>query len=212
MKRTSKQTKPHTTRRQKQLKAFASNNRRLFFFLALLVGGAVLGVVFYRPLTDAASLPWESLFALPPVEAGFAGGWEAFRRICGEGLLWLTGFFLLGLWACGVPFLPLGVLLYGGGLGLTEAYYYTQGWRGVFVVAGAVLPEKLLMGAVLLAAASEGMRCSLRLTGKLTAEGSADTSASFRLYCLRFLLFAVGIGGIGLLGVVLRTAFGGLLS
>ena len=60
--------------------------------------------------------------------------------------------YLLGLWACGVPFILLVPLFHGVGLGMTEAHYYSTGIGGVTVVAALVMPVGLLSAAVLAAA------------------------------------------------------------
>ena len=56
-----------TTRRQREMKHFITDNRRLFPFVLLFVAGVGVGVAVY--LTAGENLP-DDLLTLAPVQAG----------------------------------------------------------------------------------------------------------------------------------------------
>ena len=191
-----------TTRRKREMKNFMTDNRRLFPFVLLLLAGVGIGVAVY--VTAATPVPAE-LLALAPVEGG-AAGWLAAWGEAGFSTLVLLGvLFLLGLWACGAPFILLVPLFHGVGLGLTEAYYYSLGWQGVGTVAAVVMPVGLLGGGVLIAACAESLHLSLCLSRRLLPlESQEGLWSRFRLYGLRFLLFLGAAAAVALLEVLLR--------
>ena len=101
----------------------------------------------------------------------------------------LAALYLLGLWACGAPFILLVPLFHGLGLGLTEAYYYAKGAPGVATVAALVMPVGLLSAAVLAMAGAESLRLSTRLSRQLLPGGTGDGGRAFgciacAFYCL----------------------------
>ena len=81
--------------------------------------------------------------------------------------------------------------------------------------AAVVVPVGLLNGALLVMAGVESWRLSVTLSRRLLpADGGSQEPLwpIFRLYCLRFLLFAAGAVGVGLAQVLLRTLFCELLQ
>ena len=108
-----------TTRRGREMQHFVADNRRLFPFAALFLAGVGIGVAAY--LTAADSLPAD-LMALSPVGVGATGWLRTLGEACFSTVVLLGVLYLLGLWACGVPFILLVPLFHGVGLGLTEAY------------------------------------------------------------------------------------------
>lgn len=191
-----------TTRRQREMKHFLADNRRLFPFITLLLAGVGIGVAVY--LTAARNLP-SNLLTLSPIEAGAAGWFRGLGEACFSTVVLLGGLYLLGLWACGVPFILLVPLFHGIGLGLTEAHYYHTGLSGVGIVAALVMPVGLLNGAVLIAACAESVRLSSALSRQLLpgSDGS-DLWSGFRLYSLRFLLFLSAAMVVAVIEVLLR--------
>lgn len=192
-----------TTRRKREMHHFVADNRRLFPFVALFLVGVGVGVVLY--LTTADLLPAD-LLSITPVGEG-AGAWlAAWGEACFSTMALLGALFLLGLWACGAPFILLVPLLHGVGLGLTEAYYYHTGMDGVVLVAALVMPVGLLSGAVLVSACAESLRLSTGLSRRLLPIGEADGGlwSRFRLYSLRFLLFLGVAAVVALAEVLLR--------
>ena len=191
-----------TTRRKREMQHFMTDNRRLFPFVLLFLVGVGMGVGAY--LTAAEGLP-DRLLALTPVGEGIAGWLTAWGEACFATVVLLGALFLLGLWACGVPFILLVPLFHGVGLGLTEAYYYAAGMSGVAVVATLVMPVGLLSGAVLIAACAESLQLSLCLSRRLLPHGEEGGLWSrFRLYGLRFLLFLGAALAVALAEVLLR--------
>ena len=191
-----------TTRRKREMKHFLADNRRLFPFIALLLAGVGTGVAVY--LTTARTLP-SDLLTLSPVETGAAGWFHALGEACFSTVVLVGLLYLLGLWACGVPFILPVPLFHGIGLGLTEAYYYHTGLPGVGIVAALVMPIGLLNGAVLIAACAESVRLSSCLSRRLLPGGEEGTLWSgFRLYSLRFLLFLAAAMMVAVIEVLLR--------
>lgn len=192
-----------TTRRRREFKSFLHDNRRLFPFAGLFLAGVAVGVAVYlaaRPAQETL----DGLIALTPVSGGAMGWLRALWGSCFSTILLLAALYLLGLWACGAPFVLLIPLFHGLGLGLTEAYYYAKGWVGVGAVAAMVMPVGLLTAVVLSMAGAESLRLSTRLSRQLLPAPAADGGlwSGFRLYSLRFLLFlaaAVAVGGIEVL-------------
>ena len=191
-----------TTRRRREMKHFMTDNRRLFPFAALFLAGVGMGVAVY--LTAADSLP-QGLAALSPVGAGMTAWMHALGEACFSTVVLLGVLFLLGLWACGIPFILLVPLFHGVGLGLTEAYYYSTGMGGVATVATLVMPVGLLSAAVLAAACAESLRLSSCLSRQLLPGGNDEGLwHGFRLYGLRFLLFLAAAMGVAVIEVLLR--------
>lgn len=202
-----------TVRRKRRWSEFRRENRWLFPFAGLFLLGALVGTVLFLS-ADAAPEKWSALLRVSGISGGFRAGLGAVWSACFSTVLWLAVLFLLGLWCCAAPFVLLGPLVQGLGLGLTEAYYYSLGWRGVLAVATVILPIELLTAAVLAMAGAESLRMSAALSRRLlpAPEGeSAEKEPSFRLYCLRFAVFLVAAVGVGLLEVLLRTVLAGAL-
>ncbi len=209
-----------TTRRWRQSVAFCKENRRLFPFAGLFVAGVALGVLVYATAADRVTADWNSLLRISAVTGGFRAGMQALWSTCFSTVVLLAALYLLGLWACGAPFVLLVPLFHGLGLGLTEAHYYAMGPRGVLAVAAVILPGGLLTAAVLVMAGAESLRLSAGLTRQLLPRPKTDTRrpgpvaglwGAFRLYSLRFLLFLVAAFGAGIVEVLLRTVLGRLL-
>ena len=193
-----------TTRRGREIQHFVTDNRRLFPFVALFLAGVGTGVVVF--LAIDTPLP-SNLLALPPVGAGVHGWLNTLWQSCFSTVVLLGVLYLLGMWACGIPFILLIPLFHGVGLGLTEAFYYHTGLGGVGIVAALIMPVGLLNGAVLIAACAESIRLSARLSRQLLPGGTeGDLWNGFRLYSLRFLLFLSATLVVAMLEVLLRQA------
>ncbi len=208
-----------SVRRRRQWTEFFTANRRLFPFVGLYLAGVIAGVAVYVTAGSHITDDWGALLRVSGLSGGLKNGLGALGSACFSSLLWLAALFLLGMWPCGAPFVLLSSLMQGVGLGLTEAYYYSMGWRGVAAVAAVILPSSLLSAAVLTMAAVESLRLSAGLSRQLLSlrqlpdPGPAQSSeqSAFRLYCLRYLIFAAAALGVGLLEVLLRTLLAGLL-
>ncbi len=204
-------------RRRREWQTFFGNNRRLFLFVGLFLAGAVVGVAAYHGFAGNAEL--DRLLLTHGVTAGWREALREWVSACFSTAVWLAVLFLLGLWPCGVPFVLAVPLIYGAGFGLTEACYYSGGWRGVLAVVAVILPSGLLHAAVLMMAGAESLRLSVRLTRQLLPVSAREPAGStstvlwplFRLYCLRYLIFLAVGAAAGLAEVLLRTMFARLL-
>ncbi len=191
-----------TTRRKREMQHFVADNRRLFPFILLFLAGVGTGVAVY--LAAHRNLP-QGLLALSPVGTDALGWLHTLWEACFSTVVLLGVLYLLGMWACGVPFILTVPLFHGVGLGLTEAYYYHTGMGGVATVAALVMPVGLLSGAVLIAACCESLRLSSRLSRQLLPGGAeGGLWSSFRLYSLRFLLFLAAAVAVAVIEVLLR--------
>ncbi len=200
-----------TTRRRKEAAAFIHENRRLFPFAGLFLLGVLCGVLVYTAAARPAE-EWTGLLQISMAIDGWQSGLSALWGSVLSVVLLLGALFLLGLWPCGAPFILLVPLFYGLGLGLTEAYYYSLGGRGVAAVALVVMPHGLLCAAVLVTAAVESLRLSTRLSRQLLpAASGGGLWTVFRLYCLRFLLLLSATLFVGLLDMLFRVLFGRFL-
>ena len=189
-----------TTRRQREMKHFITDNRRLFPFAVLFLAGVGVGVAVFL----TADLP-SDLLTITPVGAGMTRWMHTLGEACFSTVVLLGVLYLLGLWACGVPFILLVPLFHGVGLGMTEAHYYTTGVGGVATVATLVMPVGLLSAAVLAAACAESLRLSSCLSRQLLPGGAeGGLWGGFRLYSLRFLLFLAAAVGVAVVEVLLR--------
>ena len=207
-----------TYRRRRRRTQFYKDNRRLFPFAGAFLLGVALGVAVYVSTPSADT--WGDMLRVQAVDGGFAGGMRALAGSCFSTVTLLCVLYLLGLWACGAPFVLAVPLFYGLGLGLTEAYYYGLGTAGIPVVAAVVMPCGLLHAAVLVMAGAESLRLSLGLSrqllplprGTVAAVPTTGLWSDFRLYSLRFLLFLAAAVGVGLVEVLLRWTWSGILK
>ena len=194
-----------TTRRQREIQRFLTDNRRLFPFAGLFLGGVVIGVTIYLSAPPDMMVA-DRLLALPPIGDGPRGWLAALWSSCFSTLLLLAALYLLGLWACGAPFVLLVPVFYGLGLGMTEAYYYAQGAQGVTTAALQVMPAGLLTAAILAMAGTESLRLSVRLSRQLLPrEEDEGLWPMFRLYSLRYLLFVLTALLVSGVDVLLRS-------
>lgn len=209
-----------TTRRWRESVSFMKRNGRLFPFVGLFVAGVALGVVVYTTAGHRITAHWDALLGVSAVTGGLWAGLQALWGACFSTLCLLGVLYLLGLWACGAPFVLLVPLFHGLGLGLTEAHYYTMGAPGVAAVAAVILPSGLLSGTVLIMAGAESLRLSTALSRRLLPTEGAEKPrrpadgglwGDFRLYSRRFLLFMAAAVAAGAVDVLLRGLLGGLL-
>ncbi len=199
-----------TTRRRRETRAFIADNRRLFPFAGLFLLGVLIGVLVFTAADGDTD--FGGLLRLPTVETGWRGLLTALWESVFSAVLLLGALFLLGLSPCGAPFSLLVPLFYGLGLGMTEAYYYSLGGQGVLTAAVLVMPNGLLTAAVLVMAGVESLRLSVGISRQLLPAASCGGLwPSFRLYCLRFLLFLLAAVAVGLLDILFRVLFAGVL-
>lgn len=205
-----------TTRRRREMAAFFRENRRLFPFMGLFLLGVLLGVLVYVTAGQKTTAAWGDLLRVTGIQNGLREGLQALWGSCFSTVLLLSLLYVLGLWACGAPFVLFVPLFHGLGLGLTQAYYYAMGWSGVCAVVTVILPSGLLTAALLVTAGAEALRLSTQLSQQLLPTKDVVLAKDglwpvFRLYSLRFLLFLVAALAIGLVDVLLRTLLHALL-
>lgn len=203
-------------RRRRAVTDFLRDNRRLFPLTGLLVLGVIGGIAVYLAIAKTAgTAEMGALLHVNAVAGGLKNGLRALGSACFPTALGVLLLFLLGLWSCGAPFVLAVPFVYGLGLGMTEAYYYALGGRGVLAVVTVILPNALLTAAVLIMAGAESLRLCLQISRRLlpaalTGAEEQEPDALwqvFRLYCLRFLLFSAAAVAVGVTDVLLRTVF-----
>lgn len=185
-------------RRWAACKTFLSEHQLLLLFLALLLVGVLCGSYLYGATATVSPIQ--------PVKGTFSSIATAF----GESMLLPFGLlvllYLAGLTAFGVPVTMAAPFYFGLGIGMTMGYYYTRGIVGVGLCCVFVLPRGLIVSAGLLMAAAESLRMSLRFGRQLMPGGTMGNMwLSFRMYCLRFLLFVAIMVAAGMVDVTLRT-------
>lgn len=187
---------------------FLTENRRLLSFLGLFFIGVLGGVLVFTTSHGVLSKELSVMLDIPAVTQGFQGGISGLFSSCFSTVVLLLLLFLAGMSACGAPVAVLVPIFYGLGLGLTEAYYYGAGGRGVLFTALLVVPHSLIAAAALLMGCSESLRLSLLLSGQLlpTSAHCGGLWQDFRLYCVRFLIFFGLAFGAGVVDVCLRLA------
>lgn len=199
--------KRHRTNR---IKRFIITNRRLLLFLLLPLSGCVCGVLLHTTLQNTV---WASMLTLDRISVTFGGVVAAWWECYFPSLLLLTVLFLCGLSVCGAPAAMMVPMFWGLGLGLIQARYYADGWRGIAVVAAVVLPRAVMEAVALLMGASECLQMSLRFAGQLLPRSATCGGLwqSFRLYLLRFLALSALLAGAAAMDVILRIVCSAML-
>ena len=179
--------------------------KRLSLPLLLLLVGFVFGCVVFCCYGPNESVFLGRLFALDPPQSSFRGMLSALYNSCFLPILLLGGLLFCGLSACGVPFISVVPLFFGLGLGMSECYYYSTGWRGVLLTLTVVFPSALIKATALLLGTAESMRMSLLIGGVLTQKNSiGGMHSELRLFLLRFGLFVLLILAGGIVDTLLR--------
>ncbi len=191
-------------RRSTTFRVFLAENQLLLLFLSLLLVGMIGGSSLFQTIgiTETGHLSF-AIEAVKPTFGKMAEAWSESMLMPSTMLLVL---FLAGLTAFGVPITLLVPLFFGLGIGLTQGYYYAQGWGGMGQACLFVLPRCLVAAAGVLMACAESFRMSIRFSRMLMPGGVIGGMwLPFRLYLVRFLLF-VGIAALSsLIEVILRT-------
>lgn len=198
-------------KRTSRIGRFLRENRRLLLFLLLPLAGVVCGLLLYAPTGDTV---WGKLVVIEPVPSGFHGVFSQFWSSCFQPMLLLCVLFVAGLSACGVPVALLVPAFWGIGLGLTQAHYAAEGLGGLAVIAAVLLPHSVMEAVVLLMAASECFRMSVRFAASLLPRSAhcGGLWQDFRMYAVRFLLLLLLLLGASVLDVGMRLLCAGWLS
>jgi hypothetical protein len=113
-----------------------------------------------------------------------------------------------------VPTAMILPVLYGMGVGATEAHLYADGVRGVAVTLLLIVPRVWLMWLALQNACDECMRMSRLFLSQLRPAGAhcGGLQMEFRIYCIRFAAATLVSFGAGLWDVLWRMILSGWLS
>ena len=194
-----------TSVRFDRCRRFIRSHKRLMLFLTLLLSGVVIGCLFFKAYGQGEIAYLSRVLTLSSLSPDVKAVLSALYHSCFLPTLLLV-LFLSGLSACGLPVVLAVPLFFGLGIGMSEAYYYSTGWRGVLTVLLLLLPPLLLKSLALLMASSESMRMTLLFSRQLLAEPSSSDGmhSHFRLYILRFLIFLLMVLAAGVADVLLR--------
>lgn len=190
----------------KRYRRFVRGNARLLLLLSLLLIGICVGCTVFLAYGRGESTFLGTVLAAEPPEIGVRSIVSALYNACFQSVLLLAILFFCGLSACGLPVIVAVPVFFGLGFGMSAAYYYSLGWRGVLLTVTVwVLPFVFKAAAVLMGSA-EAMRMSVLLSGKLLSLTAGDgMRRDLRLYMLRFAVFSLVaiLGGIAevLLGI-----------
>ena len=184
----------------KSCKRFVQSHRRLLLFLSLLLVGFLIGCRLFGIFGEAQDTFLGTVLAVTRLEKGVKALAGALYSACFLPVLLLIVLFFCGLSACSLP------LIFGMGAGMSAAYYYSTGIKGVLLVAVLLVPPMFCKAAGLLMACAESMRMSLLLCGQLLPQRNAcgGMPRDFKLYLLRFAVFLTIALGAGILDVLLR--------
>ena len=161
---------------------------RSLFCGGLLLLGVFIGVQIYCHAKGAQAAGLKQLLALetiaPTWRAVVGGMWQALVLP----LILLVTAYITGLSPCGAIVGVLLPLLYGMGVGATEAHLYALGLKGVVVTLLLVVPRVWLMWIALQVACGECIRMSRLFVAQLRPAGAhcGGLQMEFRVYCIRF--------------------------
>lgn len=194
---------------RRKLWQFLVSNQRLLWLLFLFLIGVECGCLVFRTAGAPLTAALEPLLAPKAVSGGFAGAFRQMTAACFPAMALLAVLFLSGLSACGAPVALAVPLFFGMGLGLTEAYYFAGGIRGIGYVALLVLPHTLPALIALLMSCAEAARMSVLICRHLLPHGGGCGGLwpDFKLYLARFLLCVGLVFAAGALDTLLHMAF-----
>lgn len=175
----------------RHLSYFLKANYRLLLFLACLLIGVTIGCLVYGDVSAAYGSKLGALLQITPVASGLGGWITGIFSSCLFLWILLAVLLLAGLSVCGAPVAWLAPLLYGLGLGLTEAQLFSQGGEGILQTALLVIPHSLLAIFALLMGCAESLRMTLLLAGQVLPSFThcGGLWTDFKRYFLRFLIF-----------------------
>lgn len=192
---------------------FLAANRLLLVFSLIFMAGVLIGVMVFALSRTLLSGELSLILNINPADGSFKGGISALFSSSFSTILLLALLFLFGLSACGAPFSVIVPFFFGMGLGLTEAYYYSTGLKGLAAVGLLVAPHYLLAAIALVLGSIESIRMSLLLSRQLLPGGIlGGLWTDFKLYCVRFVLFLGLAFASGVIDIVMRLIFGRLFQ
>lgn len=190
---------------------FLAANRILMVFSLLFLSGVLIGVMVFALSRNLMTGELSLIFNVHPINQSFQGGITALFSSSFSTILLLALLFLFGLSACGAPFAVVIPFFFGMGLGLTEAYYYLSGMKGLAAVGLLVAPHYLIASIALVLGSIESVRMSLLFSRQLLPGGiMGGLWSDFKLYCARFLIYLALAFASGVVDVIMRLLFGRL--
>ncbi len=195
-----------TSVRFDRCRRFIRSHSRLVLFLTLLLSGVMIGCLFYGLYGRTETAYLSRVLTASPLDTTVGAILSALYNSCFLPVLLLMVLFFCGLSACGLPVVMLVPFFFGLGIGMSEAYYYNTGWRGVLTVLLLMLPPLFLKSLSLLMASAEAMRMTLLFSRQLLPQSSSHEGMNrhFRLFVLRFLIFLLMTFAAGVVDVLLR--------
>ncbi len=191
----------HYQRKWRSIYRVCHENRRLILYGSLWAVGLVVGLLIRSELVSSL----KPIASIASVEISFSAGIANVLSSCFSTLCLLMVLFLSGLSACGAPITAFVPLFYGLGLGLSQAYWGSQGQSGLLISALWVWPHSVIETIALLMGCCEALRLSLRIAAQLVPGGTIGSLwRDFKLYLLRFLLFLLIALSAGVVDVLLR--------
>ena len=190
---------------------FLAANRLLLVYTVIFLSGTLLGMIIYMVSKSVIADDLSTILEIHKIAGGFSGVISALCSSCFSTILLLAFLYLTGLSACGAPFAVLVPLFYGLGLGLSEAYYYSQGMTGLFIAALLVAPHCLIAAVALVLGSMESVRMSLLFSKQLLPNGIlGGLWMDYKLFTSRFLVFLCMAFASGILDVCMRLIFASL--
>ena len=124
----------------KSCKRFVQSHRRLLLFLSLLLVGFLIGCRLFGIFGEAQDTFLGTVLAVTRLEKGVKALAGALYSACFLPVLLLIVLFFCGLSACSLPLILAVPLFFGMGAGMSAAYYYSTGIKGVLLVAVLLVP------------------------------------------------------------------------
>ncbi len=186
---------------------------RSLFYGGLLLLGVFIGVQLYCHAEGIQAIGLKQLLALetitPSWRAVMGGLWQTLVLP----ILLLAVAYVSGLSPCGVLISLLLPIVYGMGVGATEAHLYAEGVKGVVVTVLLIAPRVWIMWLVLQRTCDECMRMSRLFLAQLRPAGAhcGGLQVEFRQYCIQFLAAVLLVFGAGLWDVLWRMILSGWL-
>ncbi|MDD2362121.1 MAG: hypothetical protein PHH84_04070 [Oscillospiraceae bacterium] len=202
----------NTVKTMKSWAEFLADNRLLLLFTLVFLAGVLIGVMVFSLSNVLISDELATILEVRVIIDGFKGGITALFSSCFSTLFLLSLLFVLGLSACGAPFASVVPLFFGMGLGLTEAYYASLGFKGMVAAAILIIPHYIIAATALLFGSMESIHMSVLLSRQLLPNGGiGGLWQDFKLYCVRFLVYFCIAFASGVADVCLRLLFGKVL-
>lgn len=140
--------------------------------------------------------------------------WQTFISSLVSSVPYLILLFLLGFLSIGQPLIVVAPVFRGIGLGVTMGgLYLDYGMQGVLYCAVLIMPITLLVTFVLISASRNALKmANLFLSPVLREERAGASADALRIYCIKFLVFALVLLGASLLDALLNFLFSSLFA